>query len=162
MDAAYFELDRCGAKNMPRVPQPGAKSGYRFEPLPEFDGPRPPPRRKTVRFRVKRLEGRLTGPITSAVVPHRVAFLDPPRVGEHEFEEIGSRGGAPDLAVEPFGDEPRQQPAVIDMGVGENDGIDMLRVEGKGLAIERLQRARSLEEAAIDEQAFAAVTIFHA
>ena len=41
---------------------------------------------------------------------------------------------------------------MIDMGVGEENRVDPGRIEGEGLMIERFERARALEHAAIDEQ----------
>ena len=126
MDARDLQFDRSRTQNMSRIPEPGAKPWNRFEPLFEIDGLALSPGRKAVLLGVKRFERRLTGPIAAAVAPRSIAFLNASAIGEHKFEQIGCRRGAPDIAVEPIGDEPRQQAAVVDMGVRENNGVDIV------------------------------------
>src|SRR3546814_12570390 len=55
-----------------------------------------------------------------------------------------------------------QQPAVIDMGVAEDDGGQSRRIEGKGFPVERFKRPRTLEEPTVDQHRKIAVSQLHA
>lgn len=52
-------------------------------------------------------------------------------------------------------DEPRQITAVVQMGVGEDDCIDGSRLNREGCPVELAKLAKSLKEAAVDQQALA-------
>ena len=47
----------------------------------------------------------------------------------------------------------RQQPAVIDMRMGQKHGVDIGRAERERPIVQRLQCLRPLEQAAVDEEA---------
>ena len=51
---------------------------------------------------------------------------------------------------------------MIDMGMGEDDPVDRRWAEGEGLPVEMFEAARSLEEAAINEEALTPDGQFHA
>jgi len=52
-----------------------------------------------------------------------------------------------------FGDELGQQAAVVDVGVGEDHGIQFLRIEGEGCTVAFFVLAPSLVHAAIEQNA---------
>ncbi len=49
----------------------------------------------------------------------------------------------------------RQQAAVVDMGVGQQHGVDVGGPERKGAVVQLLQRLVALEHAAVDQDALA-------
>ena len=104
---------------------------------------------------VERVE--LDGIVASAVAPAVSAFgfvfLNAPGIGEHEFQQVAGFDRAPDRPGKAFGHQPRQQAAVIDMGMAEHHRIDRLGIERQGLVVERLERAGSLKQPAIDQDA---------
>src|SRR3546814_14633182 len=69
----------------------------------------------------------------------------------HVIKQVAGGGGAPYRAAIALGHKLGQQPAVIDMGVAEDDGGQSRRIEGKGLPVERFKRPRTLEEPTVDQ-----------
>jgi hypothetical protein len=94
--------------------------------------------------------------ICAPVAAFRFLFLDPRGIREHLPEQVGGGRGAPDRAGKAFRREAWKQAAMIDMGVGEQHGVYLRRVEGEGLMIEGLERSRTLEEATVDQQSMIA------
>ena len=77
---------------------------------------------------VQRLDPRL-GVVAGDVQVGRVFLLNLGRVGEHDPEQVAGRRGAVDRPVETLADERRQVAAVVDVGVAEDDRVDLVRVE---------------------------------
>ena len=75
------------------------------------------------------------------------------RVEQHEPGELRGSGGADDGAAEALVDEQRQQAAVVEVGVGEDDGIEGLGVDPERHAVAHRLVAAALEHAAVDEDA---------
>jgi len=73
-------------------------------------------------------------------------------IGEHQLGDLRRRLGAQDLPGEPSPDEQGEPPCVIEVGVGEEDGVDLPRVEGERLPIEVLALTPSLEQAAVKKE----------
>lgn len=115
-----------------------------------------------VGFGIERLERFLPGAVAAAVAAFGIGFLDAPGISQHRAQQVGSRGGAPDPPFESLRDQARQQAGMVDMGVGQDHRVDLLRIEGKVLAIQGFQAARSLEQAAIDQHPRAAQRELHA
>jgi hypothetical protein len=55
--------------------------------------------------------------------------------------------------VAPCGVQARQQPAVVQLSVGQYDEVEGARVEGEGREVLRTRLAIALERAAVDEEA---------
>lgn len=73
-------------------------------------------------------------------------------IGQHVGAQIDGAARHHDTAAEARAHQLRQQAAVIDMRVREQHRVDVGRMERKGAVVERLQRLRPLEQAAIDQQ----------
>src|SRR5437667_7552367 len=81
----------------------------------------------------------------------RVLFLNVRRVGEHERAQLFGRRCAENATSEPAGDKSWQVPAVIEMRVRENDGVDRRRIDRQRPPVPGPQLLQSLKQAAIDE-----------
>ena len=75
------------------------------------------------------------------------------RVEQHEPGELGGRRGAHDRAPEALVDEQRQQAAVVEVGVGEDDGVERRRVDAQRHPVAHRLVGAALEHAAVDEDA---------
>src|SRR3546814_3834919 len=84
------------------------------------------------------------------------------RISDWSSDVCSSDLGAPYRAAIALGHQLGQQPAVIDMGVAEDDGGQSRRIEGKGFPIERFKRPRTLEEPTVDQHRKIAVSQLHA
>jgi hypothetical protein len=62
-----------------------------------------------------------------------VLLLDAGRVGQHQGQEIARGRRAVDRPGEALADQVGQVAAVVDVGVAEQDGVDVRRAEGEGL-----------------------------
>ena len=89
------------------------------------------------------------------VEPLDVHFMDVCGVGEHDATEVAGGGGGVDVAVEAVVAELGEVAAVVDVGVGEDNAVDLLGVEGKGTIAFHGLGAATLEEAAVEEDALA-------
>ena len=63
------------------------------------------------------------------IEPLHIVFLDEAAVGEHDAAQVLGGFGADDLSTEAELIEIRYQAAVVDMGMGEDDGVDFLWVD---------------------------------
>src|SRR3546814_4817667 len=104
----------------------------------------------------------LVRPVGAAVAPLGLAFLYASGVRQHVIKQVAGGGGAPYRAAIALGHKLGQQPAVIDMGVAEDDGGQSRRIEGKGFPVERFKRPRTLEEPTVDQHRKIAVSQLHA
>ena len=89
--------------------------------------------------------------IAPAVV--MIAFLDVGAVLEHHGHQIGGRPGAIDGRRMTLAREARQQPAMVEVGMGQEDEIEFAEVARKGRAVLLVGFPRALEHAAIDDEA---------
>src|SRR5690606_30502989 len=90
-----------------------------------------------------------------AAVPRgalRFSFLQPGGVREQDTEQVSRSGSGVDRAVAALRDEARQQPAVIEVRVRQDDAAQFRRIERKCLLVEAPCLAIALEETAIDEE----------
>jgi hypothetical protein len=81
----------------------------------------------------------------------RVLLLQPPGVGQHQLAEIGGSRGAEDAAAEAVRNQPRQQPAVVEMGVRQHHRLHRRRLDRQPRPVPLAQRLQPLEHAAVDE-----------
>lgn len=89
------------------------------------------------------------------VEPLDVHFMDVSGVREHDAAEVASGGGGVDIAGEAVVAELREVPAVVDVGVGEDDAVDLFGVEGEGAVAFHGLGTSALVETAIEEDALA-------
>ena len=78
-------------------------------------------------------------------------------VGQQDGAQFRRGRRAVDRAGEALSCQQRQVAAVVQMGVGEDDGVDVGRWHWQGRPVAQAQRLVALEQAAIDQQALAAV-----
>ena len=78
-------------------------------------------------------------------------LLEPPGVGQDEAGQLDRAGGRPDRPAEALAHDDRDQAAVIEMGVRQQDGVEVGRLVAQRHAVaDRLVRA-ALEHPAVDE-----------
>jgi hypothetical protein len=92
----------------------------------------------------------LGGPVA---VPLGVLLLELARVEQHQGRQLDSAPRGIDGAVEAFGHEVRDEAAVIEMGVGQDDRVQRRRVVGEGNSVADDLVRTSLEHAAVDQDA---------
>ncbi len=80
-----------------------------------------------------------------------VTFLDMAAVAKDDVAELQRRMGADDMLAEPFLDQLRQVAGVVEVGVGEDDGAQTVRVDRERRPVLLAQRLLTLEEAAIHQ-----------
>ncbi len=81
-----------------------------------------------------------------------VFLLDVAGVLEEDLGGFDGGGGGVDATSETVADEPRQIAGVIEMGVGEEDGIDAVRGDREGIPVTPEQFS-FLVDAAVDQDA---------
>ena len=88
--------------------------------------------------------------------PARLLFLQMGGVEHHQPGEFARRAGGDDLAAEAALVKQRYAPAMVEMGVGQQQGVDRRGVEAERRRVFVVELAAALEKAAIDENALAA------
>ena len=76
--------------------------------------------------------------------------LDLGRVAEQDVHEVARRGRGQDLAVKTVGHELGQQTAVVDVGVGQQNDVDVAGADRRGVPV-ALEEVVFLIHPAIDE-----------
>ena len=82
----------------------------------------------------------------------RLVLLDVRGVQEQVVDEVGRGVGGVDGPREALAHEERQPAAVVQVRVGQQDRVDLVRGHGGGRPVPLPQRLRALEEAAIHEE----------
>ena len=94
---------------------------------------------------------------TVFVGKERIFFLDVTTVGQQDLTQIaGARGGV-DATPETLLGQQGHIAAVIEVGMGENDGVDVIWRKGQGRPIAQAKLLVALEQTAIHQQALAIV-----
>ena len=88
-----------------------------------------------------------------AIRVQRIFFLNVRRVRQQDLAELCRRSCRVDGASKSFSHEARKQSAVVDMGMGEKDGIDRSWVDGQRSPVANSKRLDPLIQAAIDQDA---------
>ena len=83
--------------------------------------------------------------------PLRELLLELRRVEEHEPGQLGGGRRAHDRAPEALLDQQREQPAVVEVGVGEDDGVERRRVHAQRHPVAHRLVGAALEHPAVDE-----------
>lgn len=106
-------------------------------------------------FRVERVEGREALAFAFPVGVGEVGFLDAGGIREHDLAEVaGGRGGVDISAVAPAG-EVGEIARVVDVGVAEDDGVELGGFEGEVFVDVVGFFAVALVESAVQQDAFA-------
>ncbi len=79
-----------------------------------------------------------------------ILFLNVAGVEQDDLCDFGGGRGAEDWAVEAFFDELWEEAAVVEVRVGEEDGVDAFGADGEGVPVAVLELS-FLVEAAVDE-----------
>ena len=90
-----------------------------------------------------------------APLPARVALrellLEPAAVEQHDLDELRGCAGQVDRSIEAVAHDDRQQAAVIEVGVGDEDRVEVLRLEAERDAVPDHLVGAALEHPAVDE-----------
>lgn len=93
-----------------------------------------------------------------AVEEGGVLLLQVPAVGQQDGAQVTCARGAVDGVGVAVARQQRQVTAVVQVGMGQHHGVDLVRRDGQALPIAQAQLLVALEQAAIDQQALAVVT----
>ena len=96
-----------------------------------------------------------TAPAGAAVAVAGLFLAEVGRVEHHQPCEFAARGGGDDLALEAAAREQGNAPAVVEVGMGQQQVVDGGRVEAEGIGVFLVQFASALVESAVDEDALA-------
>jgi hypothetical protein len=91
--------------------------------------------------------------VASPIGVASIFLLDPAGIGEHQLAQVSSTRGANHAAAKALGDEPGQVANVVEMRVGEDNGINRGGRDWKFLPVPQTQLFQALKEPAIDEHA---------
>ena len=89
-------------------------------------------------------------------IPARVLFLQMGGVEHHQSRQLTRRASGDDFAAETALVKQRYAPAMVEMGVGQQQHIDRRGVEPERRPVFVVEFTAALEEAAVDKQALAA------
>ena len=147
-----LQFDESAAENVPGVAQARPHAGHRLEPclvghrVQEIEGG------LGIGLGVDRRHGGLGAARVAPVQPLDVVLLDGAGVGQQPVQQVGRRRRRPGPPAEAGERQLGEQAGVVDVGMGEQHGGDTGGVEGKRAVVQRAQRLRSLEHAAVDQQ----------
>jgi hypothetical protein len=79
-----------------------------------------------------------------------VFFLDVAAVGQKDAAEVARAGGGVHPSVEAFAHQHRQVAAVVQVGVGQDDGVDLAGHHRQGSPVAQAQLLVALEQPAVD------------
>jgi hypothetical protein len=133
-----FDLDRSRAKQMPRVPVPRAYARHDLDPALILDRVESIQRGNGIGLRINWIDFNTPAGGIAPVQRRDFRLLDAARVGQHVRAQIDSAARGHDASAESFARQLRQQPAMVDMCVGQQDGRDIGRPERKGTVVQRL------------------------
>ena len=125
------------------------------DPLRAVVGDRSQQRQRAVHVahRVERLLGVFSLPAFLAVpllLEGRVFRLNLGRIAEHHRHQVGRGRGGHHRAAKTLLHQLGQQPAVVDMGVGQKHHVDVARTDRAGIPVP-VEKFTLLEQAAIDQ-----------
>ena len=147
----YFQFQKGRAENMPGVAVAHAHARFGLKKFVVAGRPQLAGDGLGVFHRVQRLHGAAVAVAGAfAVGPFRFHFLDVGAVFEHDGEQVHGRLGAVDRAGELFLDHARQKAAVIDMGVGEQNEVELGSLVKPGVDVSFFDFRVALVQAAID------------
>ncbi|MNE10613.1 hypothetical protein D3C80_1033310 [compost metagenome] len=136
----HRHLDRRRAEKMARRPPARRHPRQQFRKLSELHRLEQPQRGRDVGDGVDGLDRLDAAPLVAPVQMGHVPFLDLGGVGQHDLAQV-PRGARRIDGVAIAG--PRQlgqQAGMIDVGVGQEDGVDRRDIKGKWPVVQRLER----------------------
>ena len=104
---------------------------------------------------VERRDLRLMEAVHLLVVPLDILRLDKGRILQHECTEVARGRRAVDIAAESLSPEIGNQTAVVNVRVGEDDTIDLLRIETQVAVVALRFLTLTLIQTAVQQDAFA-------
>ena len=151
------ERDGRRPEDVPGVVEGGAQAGDDLARLAVGQRPEERHRVRHVLEVVEQLEGLLALLAARLVHVLHVARLEERAVAQHHFAQVARGGRGVDRAAVAGLHERRDAAAVVDVRVGEDDRVDLLRRERhRAVRLERLL-AVALQQAAVHEDAMAVV-----
>ena len=102
-------------------------------------------------FVIHRLTGLSTASRGPQVFALEVAQVEADRVAQHDGQQIGRGTGAVNRPLEPLVYQQRQHPAVVQMGVGQDDSVNTVGAEAEALVVDAFNRIAALAQAAIQQ-----------
>ncbi len=138
---------------MPGVPVARANARNHVDPFFVVDRRERLQRGNRIGLRIDRAD---LGPPARRVAPVQggdLGFLDAAGIRQHVGTEIDGAARRKDAAGKAVAHQLRQQAAVVDMGMGQEHGVDVGGAKRKRPVVQLLQGFRSLKQAAIDQEA---------
>jgi hypothetical protein len=90
-------------------------------------------------------------PALPAGVALRELLLEPAAVEQDDLHELRRRARQVDRAIEPVAHHDGEQPAMVEMGVGHEDCVDVLRLDPERDPVPDHLVGAALEHSAVDE-----------
>ena len=147
------QLHTGGAQQMARVHEAQADSFAQIYQLVVLTGGHQLQGRLGVCDGVEGLHRRPARPLALLVLPLGVGLLDVSGVPQHDGHELPRQAGGNDLAVEALLDQQGNAAGVVDVGMGDNDIVD---ISGGEVQHPVVPLVSALLEAAVDEDLLAA------
>ncbi|MCY1298507.1 hypothetical protein D9M70_479970 [compost metagenome] len=150
--SAHVDLRGGRAKNVPGAAQGQFRAAGQGGRLVQGDVRKAPHRPFGVDNTVERQRRRMLGEAL-AVGEFGILLLQIGAVQQDQFRDVAGCGGGMDAALESVCHQPRQVAAVIQMGMGQHDRVDVGGRDGQALPVELAQVLQALEQPAVDQQA---------
>ena len=147
-----FQFDRAGTEDVARVPVAPANAERQVEPCIEIDRIDEIETGFGMFGRIDRFYLRLAAVAVGAVQALHLAHLDEGGIGQHIGEQVFGCLRRINFAVKTLAHQFRQQAAVVDMGVGEQNKLNLPCVEAEIAVIQFPHRLRALVHAAVDQK----------
>ncbi|MNC25624.1 hypothetical protein D3C75_737210 [compost metagenome] len=147
----HLQVDDGRAEDVSGVVEGHLDATCHFHGLPVHHWPTQREGQFGIGLGVQRLHQGFVLACAPLVFPLGVAFLDVRRVHQHQLQQFTGGIGRVDRSAIALSRQPRQQAAVVDVGVGDHHGIQLQRVEGEGGAVVRLVFAPALAHTALQQ-----------
>ena len=153
--AGDLHLDEAGAQDVPRVVEARRRAGAEVDPALVGMGAQQLEDPQGVVRGVERFGLGVAG-VPLLLRPGRVFLLQVRGVQEDQLGEFRRRLRAVDRRLQAVAHQAREPAAVVEVGVGQQDGVEGRHVEGRPRPVALTQFLESLEHTAVDEQLLAA------
>jgi hypothetical protein len=101
---------------------------------------------------VKGSDASLSLPLFPLIDVAAVTDLDMSRIFQHEFRQVGGGSGEVHFPGKTVFLEHRQGAGMVDVGMGQQDGTDRMRIEAQVLVLAKRLLSAPLKEPAIQQQ----------
>ena len=150
---AQPQFNDCGAEDMAGVAQPDLHTGQQGLALVVIQGLEAVHGGLGILHRVQGLDGLQSFALALAVIPLGILFVDEAGVLEHDAAQVAGGAMGIDWPGEAGLDQQRQAAGVVQVGMGKDDGIQVLDVHRQRLGVAGFIFGAALDEAAFDQQA---------